>query len=425
MSARTSPSFENIDLLPPPVLIEGKEDVFLKQISQYMQTVNQWSQELDLAVRSGWLVNNARVISITAEKILANSIFTQDLFIGAEQKIQLLGTTDTIDVYDSQATPELRTRIGKLGAGGDNYGQQWWDSSGTLIMEVGDTVFIDGIIISDGTILNEKIAANEIEATKLNITQLSAITADLGTITAGTIAATVSISAPAIDTGTLTADGSPVAIEITGSGALLFKDGGDAIFRSNTTNFAFIEFQNSSSTQQGQIKQLGTNNGIQIQSASGKDIELNSGSDINIDADLTSGIISITGDRIQISAALNSGINIETDNSFAIGTASKRLSDIRSVLVNGADIGFDNESYFTEPYMIWAEETMQKWNIKPDDGIVYVTNDEVAQIMFGKNGITMRDNLPPIDKESPTIESRKKQPEVYNFKGGVWTKTRN
>lgn len=168
-TATTQPSFVNIDLLPPVLFEKGKnpEDYLLK-LNQHLLHISEWSQQLDLSVRNGWLVPNARVISISAEKVTANTIFTQDLFVGDEQNIQLLGTSNVIDVYDNQATPQLRTRIGKLGAGNDNWGQSWLNAAGTEIMRVGDTVFIDGAIITDATLTGAKIIDGEIINSKLD-----------------------------------------------------------------------------------------------------------------------------------------------------------------------------------------------------------------------------------------------------------------
>lgn len=173
-TVQDQPSFVNIDLLPPVLYEKGKDpEKYLLKLNQHLLHISQWSQQLDSAVRDGWLVPNARVISISAEKVTANTIFTQDLFIGEDQSIQIKGTTDTIDVYDDQATPELRTRIGKLGAGDDNYGQSWFNPSGTEIMRVGDTVFVDGAIIKDATLTGAKIINGEIINSKLDNASVS------------------------------------------------------------------------------------------------------------------------------------------------------------------------------------------------------------------------------------------------------------
>ena len=71
------------------------------------------------------------------------------------------------------------------------------DASGTVKLQTGSSVFIDGGIISAdsitatqiaaGTITATELAANSVTADEISATTLSAITANLGSITAGSI----------------------------------------------------------------------------------------------------------------------------------------------------------------------------------------------------------------------------------------------
>lgn len=93
---------------------------------------------------------------------------------------------------------------------------------------------ITGTNIAGSTITGTNIAANTIDAGKLNVLQLSAIAADLGTITAG------SISSISLNSSTLTVGTSPVVVgtTMTGNGAVINAVGSFA-FGNASTNISF------------------------------------------------------------------------------------------------------------------------------------------------------------------------------------------
>ena len=136
----TAPSFTTEALQPPPALRPDMpvEDQ-IKEIHNFLNS--QWVSlnSMQTSIESGWLIDTVRILNLEASTITSGSIFTQDLYIGEDQLITLSGLTNRIEVEDENG--QIRTRIGNLGAGATNWGQEWWDSSGTLIVSVGDTVF--------------------------------------------------------------------------------------------------------------------------------------------------------------------------------------------------------------------------------------------------------------------------------------------
>ena len=128
--------------------------------------------------------------------------------------------------------------------------------------------YITGDLIVAATIIGANIAAGTITANKLNVTELSAIVADLGSITAGDI--TVG-SSPAISGTTM-----------TGSGTHLYSNG-RFVLGNSTTN---ISFDNTNLSINGSL--IGTANVVAnaITVSAGA---TNSGSGANITISLTAG----------------------------------------------------------------------------------------------------------------------------------------
>ncbi len=149
----TASTFVASQLVPPPAFqptwgAEEKADA----LHQYLNSQFLALEEMQGSIESGWLIDTVRILNLEASTITSGSIFTQDLYIGDDQKIQLLGTTNRIEVYDEQGSPRLRVRIGDLGSGTTNWGIEAWDSGGSLRFSVGDSIFLDGAIILNSTI---------------------------------------------------------------------------------------------------------------------------------------------------------------------------------------------------------------------------------------------------------------------------------
>ena len=165
--------------------------------------------------------------------------------------------------------------------------------------------YITGDLIVAATIIGTNIAAGTITANKLNVTQLSAIVADLGSITAGDI--TVG-SSPAISGTTM-----------TGSGTHLYSNG-RFVLGNSTTN---ISFDNTNLSINGSL--IGTANVVAnaITTSNGS---TSGGSGANVTVSLTA------GDRVYLSGysstsyPTGSFVLISRDTSLSVsGAASGTL----------------------------------------------------------------------------------------------------
>jgi hypothetical protein len=274
-------SFDDISIPQPPILVEGQMvDYLTEKIPVFFNS--QYLALLDFvsAVQNAFLIDSDQVNSLDADKITNNTQFTQSVFIGSESKIKLDGLNDLITVDDRQGTPVTRVKIGKLGAGTNEYGVQVIDAGGTIRFQSGTSTFLDGGIISAdsitatqiaastitttelaantitaddiaaGTITATELAAGAVTAGKINVTELSAIVADLGTVTAGTITG-----------GTVQTAASGARVELASSGLNAYKaDGTQTVDINADGTFTFgpsggdnVSWNNTSLTVSGDI----------------------------------------------------------------------------------------------------------------------------------------------------------------------------
>ena len=196
--AVTDYKFDDIVLPPPPIYNVGEVmDYVTEKIPAYHKS--QYAALLDFmsAVQAGFLINSDQVISLDADKITNNTQFTQNLYVGAESKITIDGNNNVIKVDDNQGTPVTRVYLGKLSSATNDYGLRVIDASGNIKFQTGATTYINGGIISANTvdtdqiaadaITADEIAANAVTADAINVSNLSSVSADIGTCTAGTL----------------------------------------------------------------------------------------------------------------------------------------------------------------------------------------------------------------------------------------------
>ena len=114
----------------------------------------------------------------------------------------------------------------------------------------------------------------------------------------------------------------------------------------------------------------------------------------------------------------NSDITPTVDNVISNGTASLRWADVRSVLINGADIGFENGWKFRE------------WPAKKEDvgkpvewmkenanlGIQLLDDDENLIAVFHKNGTLYTNDIKPLSELNKSSDNSR------NFLRSIWTK---
>lgn len=393
-----APSFETVALQPPPAIseyktVEQKVDAIHNFLNAQFVALN----DMQTSIGAGWLIDTVRILNLEANIITSESIFTQKLYVGEDQNIELDGTSDRIDVYDSQGTPELRTRIGNLGAGNDNWGQQWWDSSGTLIMEVGDTTFINGGIIVDATISNAKIVNATITGSKVDSLTLTGSNMANSTVTDGKL---VTVGATKI-TGTLTIDGNPSLVVASG-GTIQVNAGGDINFRASSGNYNYQIFKDSGGTSRGNITwNSSTSSFIFRRADKAMRIDLST----NLTLEPGTDTIVLSGDTIY--GDMKSDLDPDIDSIRDIGISSRRCSDIWSDLVNGSDIGLDNGMRMIEPDKFrddldptdgWIL-TNKEWEIVAwihKDGRAEFAGNVTGNVIFPEANISKRN---PTDRE--------------------------
>jgi hypothetical protein len=347
----TTPAFEDTLLPPPPILQSGKEAEFLRDMEKYLQQLHVVFNDLQVSINAGWLIKNPRVISIDADKITANTTFTQDLFAGINKNIQILGTSDVIQIKDKQSPPKTRVKLGKLGTANDDWGIEVTDNTGTVRFRAGNTTYINGAIIVDATITTTKLANNSVTNDK---------------VASG-------LSASKVTTGTLTVSSTSVAINVTSGGAVILNAGADIIFRrsASTSDFNWLVFQNSSGTTEAQIGYYPTLLSLVMTAGGGRiRVESDDGS-IGLQPS-SSGFLNIsqaggTG-RVPINGVFwfETSLLPSTDNTYDLGASTRRW---RSLYIVNKPCVIETESGMTT---LWAIESPEYRFL--DWGSVYVNN---------------------------------------------------
>lgn len=350
----TSPAFNEQFIPPPPILqTEKLEDEpeyqfeYLKELSDFQQSQYFGLTKLQNSIASGWLISTLRVLDLTADTITAGSTFTQILYVGGSEGtggITLDGDLSQIRITDG--SDQDRFVAGDIGSG---VWLQIIDSGGTVVFQSGTTTFINGAYITNATI----------DDSKLSISTLSQIAADLGSITAGSISSGANVNAGALKAGTITVDGSP-AISITSSGAFVSQSGGDLILRATAGDDNYIVFQNSSSVSKGVIAYNSTSDVLRIDATgTGTDLQLLASVDV---------VIQSGTDDYVFGGQLASDIFYDADGIYDIGNTSVRAANVWSDLINGADYGYDNGVRATEPDKVYS-------GADPQDGILFMRPD--------------------------------------------------
>ena len=258
-------SFDDITIPQPPVQIDTELiDYVSNKLPQFLNT--QYLALLDFvsAVQNAFLVNNAQILDVGADKIINDTQFVNNVFVGAESKIALNGLTNQITITDNQGSPVTRVILGKLSSTSDDYGIKIVDAAGVVKFQSGSTTVMDGGIITANTITATEIAANTITATELaadsvtateiDVANLSAISADLGTVTAGTITG-----------GTIRTSSSNPKLQLDSNGVYAYKaDGTNTAFIGNDGQFRFgtasgdrVEWNNTTLSVTGDIISTG------------------------------------------------------------------------------------------------------------------------------------------------------------------------
>ena len=370
-----APSFSTASLMPPPALSEYKTpEAKIDAIHSFLNAQYVSLMDMQSSIEAGWLIDTVRILNLEAGTITSGSIFTQTLYIGDQQKIILDGNTDTIEVYDAQATPRLRTRIGDLGTGTTNYGQEWWDSSGTLIMSVGDTVFISGAIIVDATITNAKIVNSTIDGS----TKLANSSVTNGKIASG-------LSAAKVTAGTLTVSNSSVAIEVTSGGQVNLRNGADLVFEAASSGeTSYLKFANSSGVVQGRISWTSSTDLFAFYSVSGDCQVFADGGDLQLFADNDIDMISAAG-RIDLRSSGFAALRLDASGNIALdvgGTVCTINALFRPTAHKTHDLGTLTLAFDT----IFVDDLTNVADLAFQNGMVILEADKVYKDCPGDRG---------------------------------------
>jgi hypothetical protein len=145
--------------------------------------------------------------TITAAQIAANSITSNNIAAGTITSSEIAAGTITGTQIAARSITADKFTVTDLAAINANLGAI---TAGTIDASKVTVTNISATSVTTGTLSAARIAADTITADKLNITSLSAISSNIGTITAGTINASnmtiIGINAGSISTGTLAAD---------------------------------------------------------------------------------------------------------------------------------------------------------------------------------------------------------------------------
>lgn len=398
----SAPSFADATIpAPPPRKSSEDVETYVNRLFTFLQGQYLSLTDMQSSIASGWLIDTVRILNLEAGTITSGSIFTQDLYVGDDQLIRLGGPDNVIEVKDQNNT--VRTRLGTLGAGTTNWGQEWWDSSGTLIMSVGDTVFINGGIIQGGTIIGAALVNATITGSKI------------GSQTIGDSNMAFGQNASKLTVGTLTLSSAGVSLDVINGGNAIFRNGGDLLMRAGATDFSYINFQNSGGSTQGSLRLDASGLGLVASGSTALQLTAGSGS-ISI---VNTGIINIGGSStslIRLGLTSNTDLIIngriasqllpDSNNLRSLGQSTLKWAHMWTVVDHVGDIEFDNG-------WRWTEADKVDKNKKGTDGL-YLMDENWEKVMYvdRKGHLKVRGDVSSNWVFRPPTVARREAPDV-------------
>ncbi len=298
--------------------------------------------------------------------------------------------------------------------------------------------------IQANAISADKLQANSVTALKINVVTLSAINQDVGTIIAGNITGVI-ITGGTIRTassgqrvqmldslpdriGWTNSSGTERArIELETSDRLRIFCQGDVKIRADgSTDFDFSNI--GFSLFGSDINQAGDISLDSLTKDGGGSIAVNDNFDMNSNDILecaqitpvsnnsgavgTAALTFNTGHILNIicgSFTADNGTNIvvddhldpNIDNTYRLGTAGKRYSDLRSVLINGADIGLENKWKMREwpcTYKDVQTKSVEWMQENANLGMQFLDDDENVIAVLHKNGYLYCKGVKPLEE---------------------------
>ena len=127
------------------------------------------------------IITDAHIVNLAVEKLLAGTILVRvDLSIGgglgSNSSVFLDGVNHLITVYDTQIPQRARVWLGRLGAGGSEYGLMIWNTLGDLMWDFNSGASSLGI--QDLAVTSAKIGTAQITSAHIGTAQIT--TAHIG-----------------------------------------------------------------------------------------------------------------------------------------------------------------------------------------------------------------------------------------------------
>lgn len=298
------------------------------------------------------------------------------------------------------------------------------------------------------TITAGELQTNSVTAIKINVVDLEAVSATLGDVTTGSLSA-VDITASTFTGGTFRTSSGSTRLEITGAAPGMITWFNSGLGRHNiqgtsTTRFDIFSQGDIYVTADGTDQYIFTNASFTM--ASGNTFNMNTGSitnagnveldsltkdgsgDITVnDTFLPSGSINLGSsgsrwnaifavsvnfsggatigdsgaDQFALNARLITDVLPSTDNSRDLGSSGLRWADLRSVLINGADIGLENDWKFRE-YPCTAEDVQEQkpawFKAHANEGIQIVNDLEELVAVIHRDGYIYCKGFRPLEE---------------------------
>ena len=168
---------------PPSVRVTSIEeaDFAIENLNRHLKAIAGYTDQQSTQLNSSFLVKGEQVDSLSVDKLLAGTIAVDKVFLGGSQ-FELNGLLKKIIIKDAQDTPVTRIEIGSFGAGAF-YGLKLWDAQGALKLQVSDTTFINGDIISKATIGTLQIANNAVGSLQITDSAIGTLQIENNAIT--------------------------------------------------------------------------------------------------------------------------------------------------------------------------------------------------------------------------------------------------
>ena len=247
---------ERVTTLPTTNLETGRVVMLTTDSKLYRYNGTSWtssiaaadlSDQVNLATQVFGQVQAASITTgqITSSSIQTGAVVADKISSGAISAVKLAADSVTANAIAANAVTASEILANTITSSEINTSEIFADSAvigaiqassittSAVVAAIGTFEFIQSQNIQANAITGGKIAASTITANKLAVTNLAAITADLGTVTAGTINASqvsiTNLNADNISTGTINASRlqiDDVTLDTDGAGQLIIKSAG-------------------------------------------------------------------------------------------------------------------------------------------------------------------------------------------------------